>query len=156
MQNLLNEKDFVKPVKYNPWKWFITYYGIAFVFLGLVINLVNIIPHRITSIASVAMFVFIMTSPFIMVFGKNKTIYHTDYPTLITAVTLMAFNSWFFTTLHIKLGEALKLNNFSLLLPGHFFKRQDFTGLLVFMIYGAVSLLIILFIVKYKRKKATI
>lgn len=154
MQNLLNEQDFIKPVKYNPWKWFIACYAALFVLIGLVVSILNFIPYRTTTITTTAMIVFITTSPFIMVFGKKKTIYHTDYPTLITAVALMAFNSWFFTLLHLRIGEAIKLNDFSLLLPGYFFKGIDFTGLLVLMAYGAVSFIIIFFIVRHKRKKA--
>ncbi|MUV02229.1 hypothetical protein GN157_00765 [Flavobacterium rakeshii] len=160
MNDLINEQDFVKPVKYNPWKWFITCYGILFVLVAVQTYSRYIIPYssKWYSFYRVSMMFVasgIIIAPFIMVFGKKDTIYHTNYPTLVTSIAIMLFNSWFFIVLHRNIYEAIKLNDFSLLLPGYFFRRLDFTGLLFLMAYGAVSFIIIFFIVRHKRKKAS-
>ncbi|MUV02227.1 hypothetical protein GN157_00755 [Flavobacterium rakeshii] len=159
MQNLLNEQDFVKPVKYNPWKWFITCYGILFVLVAAQTYSRYIIPYSskwygFYTVSMMFVVLGIISAPFIMVFGKKDTIYHTNYPTLITAITIMLFNSWFFIVLRRNIHEALRSEDFTPILPGHFLKSDDFRALLVFMIYAVVSFIIIFFIVRHKRKKA--
>lgn len=85
MQNLINEEDFVKPVKYNPWKWFLLFYGIVTGYLLCKFLFKAILKENSTYVAPLfAITEFVL--PFIMIFTKKQYTY-LPYKTIIAAVT---------------------------------------------------------------------
>lgn len=85
MQNLINEEDFVKPVKYNPWKWFLLFYGIVIGYLLCKFLFKAILKENSTYVNPLfAITEFVL--PFIMIFAKKQHAY-LPYKTIIAAVT---------------------------------------------------------------------
>lgn len=85
MNDLINEQDFVKPVKYKPWKWFLLFYGIVIGYLLCKFLFKAILKENITYVAPLfAITEFVL--PFIMIFTKKQHAY-LPYKTIIAAVT---------------------------------------------------------------------
>lgn len=85
MNDLIKEEDFVKPVKYKPWKWFLLFYGIVIGYLLCKFLFKAILKENSTYVAPL----FTITDfalPFVMIFAKRPHAY-LPYKTIIATVT---------------------------------------------------------------------
>lgn len=85
MNDLINEQDFVNPVKCNPWKWFLLFYGIVIGYLLCKFLFKAILKENSTYVYPL----FAITDfalPFVMIFTKKKNMY-LPYKNIIVAVT---------------------------------------------------------------------
>ncbi|KGO81568.1 hypothetical protein Q763_07950 [Flavobacterium beibuense F44-8] len=85
MNDLINEEEFIKPEKDNPWKWFLLFYGIVIGYLLCKFLFKAILKENSTYVYPL----FAITDfalPFVMIFTKKKNIY-LPYKNIIVAVT---------------------------------------------------------------------
>lgn len=145
MQNLLNEQDFVKPVKYNPWKWFLLFYGIVIGYLICKFLFKAILKENITYVGPL----FAITDfalPFVMIFAKKENIY-VHYKTIIVAITGI-----YVILLSVQLIQVYLDLSTNPLIPKSivFFAAKNY--IIDILPYWALNLLIILSIIIFKRK----
>lgn len=151
MEDLLNEEEFIKPEKYNPWKWFITYYLIT---IGCLILHFIITEYTFTKNFSVIIFtLFLILSPYILVFTKKYNIHKAKYFTIFQAIIFFYAFSWF---LIVSING---LRDFFLYKDANYifnpFTYETIGASLIFIIYSIFSFIIIYFILRYKRKKTS-
>ncbi|RYJ44367.1 hypothetical protein [Flavobacterium beibuense] len=156
MQNLLNEEEFIQPKAYNPWRWFFLCYGIeiSIVFLFNMILFFFGQPDMTLNISTIALYICIgsiFLLPFVITFGKKKNIYKTQYKTILLAVMLGVYCSYFFSILwRLTMGFINGMNKDSLT---SIIDEKIFMGVLFMTLYGIVSFLLCLPILIYLRKK---
>lgn len=152
MQNLINEEDFVKPVKYNPWKRFVLFYGIAFLNMEvfyLIVQSTNfdssksIILLQVTSFFSAILF---LIMPFVMIFHTRKNI-HLKQSTLYKGIGFLMLT--YFLTHHIL--EIINNSNYFRDFGDNIGYTLKNLGMYTF--YGLISSLIITPIIKKKLKR---
>ena len=148
MQDLLNEEEFIQPKIYNPWRWFLLFYCfiIAYIlFTYFVGGLLKIQPENFV--------LFMMTDftlPFVMIFAKKQNIL-LPYKTIIAALTGI-----YIIYISIQLTQLyLNLNIGNPLIPKSLFFFAAKTPLIIKSVSLLASLIIILSIVRYKRRKVS-
>ncbi|MFL9836824.1 hypothetical protein ABS768_04895 [Flavobacterium sp. ST-75] len=90
MQDLINEEEFIKPVKYNPWKWFKRSYLIA-LFQACFIYSCTIFgkpENGLIMIGTLIYFICPITVPFFIVFRK-KLFANTSLGTIVLGILIL-------------------------------------------------------------------
>ncbi|WP_330443403.1 hypothetical protein [Flavobacterium sp. C4GT6] len=85
MNDLINEEEFIKPIKYNPWKWFLLFYGVVIGYLICKFLFKAILKENSTYVYPL----FAITDfalPFVMIFTKKENM-HLPYKNIIVTVT---------------------------------------------------------------------
>lgn len=146
MENLINEQDFVKPVKYNPWKRFVLFYVLAILNIATIYVTATFFENNIiTAIIIMSMVLLFFTMPFIMIFHKKEIMYSSK-KTIASGICLLLF-MYFLTYIAT---DVIENGLYFLLYTGYL---TNFLILCVFLGYGLLCSGIILLIINRKRKK---
>lgn len=149
MNDLINEEEFIKPVKYKPWKWFFLFYGIVIGYFLCITLFKAILEENITFNIYVNLLFLIadLSLPFVMIFSKKGNM-HLPYKTIIAAVTGL-----YVVFLSVQLIQFYLNFTNNPLFPKSLFFYAAQNYIINILIYITLSLLIILPIIIFKRRK---
>ena len=147
MQNLLNEEEFLTAKPYNPWKWFLLFYGIAILHISINFLVYIFMPVNTAALLNVSI-LFIILMPYIMILTKKEHTHLKGTTILFSIIILMVVYAFTYIT-----EEAFFSRN-------TFIRESVFLPLLlvslsVSLIYSLISYFIIYLVLKYKRKKVS-
>jgi len=152
MNDLINEEEFLQSKPYNPWKWFLLFYGITIGYFLCITLFKAILEENITFNIYVNLLFLItdLSLPFVMIFSKKRNM-HLPYKTIIAAVTGL-----YVVFLSVQLIQFYLNFANNPLFPKSLFFYAVQNYIINILINIALSLLIILPIIIFKRKKAAI
>lgn len=146
MNDLINEQDFVNPVKYNPWKRFVLFYVLAFLNIATTYVTATFFENNIiTAIIITSMVLLFFTMPFIMIFHKKEIMYSSK-KTIVSGISILML-IYFFANIFL---EILDNGLFIVLHLNYIF---HFTVLSCLIGYALLYSGIIILIINRKRKK---
>ncbi|MCO6146500.1 hypothetical protein [Flavobacterium sp. NRK1] len=147
MQDLLNEQDFIKP-QYNPWRWFMLFYGIA---ASQIVVLQIVMSFWITSYNAVIMYAFYLLFPVITaVWMFTSNTQNFLLPRKIKVLALLGLIAYFSVS-------NLFINLLKIVFSGAFFRSAFFLQLVSFLnffiLQFGISALIILILSRLIKRK---